>query len=29
MREWHKPMVEETESAMEVTSYLPAELDRA
>jgi coenzyme PQQ precursor peptide PqqA len=29
MRQWHKPMVEETESAMEVTSYLPAELDRA
>jgi coenzyme PQQ precursor peptide PqqA len=28
MREWHKPMVEETESGMEVTSYLPAELDR-
>jgi len=29
MREWHKPTVEETESGMEVTSYLPAELDRA
>ena len=29
MREWHKPAVEETESGMEVTSYLPAELDRA
>jgi coenzyme PQQ precursor peptide PqqA len=29
MREWHKPMIEETESGMEVTSYLPAELDRA
>jgi coenzyme PQQ precursor peptide PqqA len=27
--EWHKPTVEETESGMEVTSYLPAELDRA
>ena len=27
-REWHKPTVEETESGMEVTSYLPAELDR-
>ena len=26
MREWHKPTVEETESGMEVTSYLPAEL---
>ena len=25
MREWHKPTVEETESGMEVTSYLPAE----
>ena len=29
MREWHKRIVEETESAMEVASYLPAELDRA
>ena len=29
MREWQKPMVEETESGMEVTSYLPADLDRA
>jgi coenzyme PQQ precursor peptide PqqA len=29
MREWHTPTVEETESGMEVTSYLPAELDRA
>ena len=29
MREWQKPMVEETESGMEVTSYLLAELDRA
>jgi coenzyme PQQ precursor peptide PqqA len=29
MRERHKPTVEETESGMEVTSYLPAELDRA
>jgi len=27
MREWRKPTVEETESGMEVTSYLPAELD--
>jgi len=26
MREWHKPTVEETESGMEVTSCLPAEL---
>jgi coenzyme PQQ precursor peptide PqqA len=24
MREWQKPTVEETESGMEVTSYLPA-----
>jgi coenzyme PQQ precursor peptide PqqA len=29
MREWYKPTIEETESGMEVTSYLPAELDRA
>ena len=29
MRKWHKPTVEETVSGMEVTSYLPAELDRA
>ena len=29
MREWHTPTVVETESGMEVTSYLPAELDRA
>ena len=29
MRKWHKPTIEETESGMEVTSYLPAELDRA
>jgi coenzyme PQQ precursor peptide PqqA len=29
MCEWHKPTVEETASGMEVTSYLPAELDRA
>ena len=28
MREWNKPTVVETESSMEVTSYLPAELDR-
>jgi coenzyme PQQ precursor peptide PqqA len=27
--EWHTPTIEETESGMEVTSYLPAELDRA
>jgi coenzyme PQQ precursor peptide PqqA len=29
MREWHKPTIEETESGMKVTSYLPVELDRA
>jgi len=29
MSEGHKPTIEETESGMEVTSYLPAELDRA
>jgi coenzyme PQQ precursor peptide PqqA len=29
MREWHKPRIEETEPGMEVTSYLPAGLDRA
>jgi coenzyme PQQ precursor peptide PqqA len=29
MREWLKPTIVETESGMEVASYLPAELDRA
>ena len=29
MREWQKPAIDETESGMEVTSYLPAELDRS
>ena len=29
MREWQKPTIDETESGMEVTSYLPAELDRS
>jgi coenzyme PQQ precursor peptide PqqA len=29
MREWHRLTVEETESGMEVTSYLSAKLDRA
>jgi hypothetical protein len=29
MREWQKLTIDETESRMEVTSYLPAELDRA
>jgi len=27
--EWHKPEVTEQEVGLEVTSYLPAELDRA
>lgn len=26
--EWHKPVVVEQEVGLEVTSYLPAELDR-
>ena len=29
MREWSKPEIHESEAGMEVTSYLPAELDRA
>ena len=29
MNEWLKPHIEESEAGMEVTSYLPAELDRA
>ena len=29
MDEWLKPSVEEAEAGMEVTSYLPAELDRS
>ena len=29
MNDWLKPSVEETEAGMEVTSYLPAELDRS
>jgi coenzyme PQQ precursor peptide PqqA len=29
MREWQKPTIDETESGMEVTRYLAAELDRA
>ena len=29
MNEWLKPHIEESETGMEVTSYLPAELDRA
>jgi coenzyme PQQ precursor peptide PqqA len=29
MNEWLKPQIQESEAGMEVTSYLPAELDRA
>ena len=29
MNEWLKPQIEKSEAGMEVTSYLPAELDRA
>ena len=29
MKEWHKPEVAEQDVGMEVTSYLPAELDKA
>jgi len=29
MKTWMRPEVTETEAGMEVTSYLPAELDRA
>ena len=29
MKEWLKPQIEESQDGMEVTSYLPAELDRA
>jgi coenzyme PQQ precursor peptide PqqA len=29
MNEWLKPQIQESETGMEVTSYLPAELDRA
>jgi coenzyme PQQ precursor peptide PqqA len=28
MSEWHKPEVTEQEVGLEVTSYLPAELDK-
>jgi len=28
MKEWLKPEITESEAGMEVTSYLPAELDR-
>ena len=29
MIEWQKPEIEESQAGLEVTSYLPAELDRA
>jgi coenzyme PQQ precursor peptide PqqA len=29
MQEWHKPEVTEQEVGLEVTSYLPAEVDEA
>jgi len=29
MKDWNTPEVSETETGMEVTSYMPAELDRA
>jgi len=29
MKQWLKPQIEESPAGMEVTSYLPAELDRA
>ena len=29
MKNWNAPSVSETETGMEVTSYMPAELDRA
>ena len=29
MNDWLKPHIEDSEAGMEVTSYLPAELDRA
>ena len=29
MNQWLKPHIQESEAGMEVTSYLPAELDRA
>lgn len=29
MKKWTTPQVSETEIGMEVTSYMPAELDRA
>ena len=29
MQEWHKPEVSEQDVGLEVTSYLPAEMDEA
>jgi coenzyme PQQ precursor peptide PqqA len=29
MKQWLKPQIEESQAGMEVTSYLPAERDRA
>jgi coenzyme PQQ precursor peptide PqqA len=29
MKDWHRPQVVEQDVGMEVTSYLPAELDQA
>jgi hypothetical protein len=29
MKQWLQPQIEESQAGMEVTSYLPAELDRA
>ena len=29
MKPWLKPQIDESQAGMEVTSYLPAELDRA
>jgi coenzyme PQQ precursor peptide PqqA len=29
MKQWLKPQIDESQAGMEVTSYLPAELDRA
>jgi coenzyme PQQ precursor peptide PqqA len=28
MKQWLRPQIEESQAGMEVTSYLPAELDR-
>ena len=27
-KEWHSPQIDESEAGLEVTSYMPAELDR-